>query len=94
MEDAPGWRRFVPFVLAIVFAGALAILIYRADHAADLRDRAAALQRHSYQVMLQAKTVEARVGSAEMPPVTASSLSTWRRLREGSWIMGFPLRRV
>jgi len=65
MEDAPGWRRFVPFVLAIVFAGALAILIYRADHAADLRDRAAALQRHSYQVMLQAKTVEARVGSAE-----------------------------
>ena len=55
----------MPFVLAFVFAAALAILIYRADHASDMRDRAIALQRHSYQVMLQAKTVEAKVGNAE-----------------------------
>lgn len=64
-DDLPRWRRFVPFVLAFVFAAALAILIYRADHAADMRDRAIALQRHSYQVMMQAKTVEAKVGNAE-----------------------------
>jgi signal transduction histidine kinase/ActR/RegA family two-component response regulator len=64
-DEPPRWRRFVPFVLAVIFAAALAILIYRADHASDLRDRAIALQRHSYQVMLQAKTVEAHIGSAE-----------------------------
>jgi signal transduction histidine kinase len=64
-DDLPGWRRFVPWLLAIIFALALSFLIYRADHASDLRDRAIALQRHSYQVMLQAKTVEARIGNAE-----------------------------
>jgi len=64
-DDLPRWRRSVPFVLAFVFAAALAILIYRADQASDMRDRAIALQRHSYQVMLQAKTVEAKVGNAE-----------------------------
>ncbi len=63
-DDLPLWRRLVPFALAIVFAGALGILIYRANHASDLRDRAIALQRHSYQVMLQAKTVEADIGIA------------------------------
>ncbi|MBT2188754.1 ATP-binding protein [Sphingobium nicotianae] len=64
-DELPLWRRLVPFALAIIFASALGILIYRADHASDLRDRAIALQRHSYQVMLQAKTVEADIGSAE-----------------------------
>ncbi len=64
-DDLPLWRRLVPFALALIFAGALAILIYRADHASDLRDRAIALQRHSYQVMLQAKTVDADIGRAE-----------------------------
>ncbi|MBB5984099.1 ATP-binding protein [Sphingobium lignivorans] len=65
VDELPRWRRWVPFVLAVVFAIALGCLIYLAGHAADLRDRAIALQRHSYQVMLQAKTVEARIGSAE-----------------------------
>ncbi|MBN8819171.1 MAG: response regulator [Sphingomonas sp.] len=64
-DDLPPWRRFVPFVLAIVFAVALGFLIYLADHASDQRERAIALQRHSYQVMLQAKTVEAKIGNAE-----------------------------
>jgi len=64
-DDLPRWRRLVPFVLAAIFAVGLAFLIYRADHAAELRDRALALQRHSYQVMLQAKTLEAKVGNAE-----------------------------
>ena len=64
-DDLPRWRRYVPFVLAAVFALALIFLLYRADQAANLRDHAIALQRHSYQVMLQAKTVEARIGNAE-----------------------------
>jgi signal transduction histidine kinase/CheY-like chemotaxis protein len=64
-DDLPRWRRFVPFVLAIVFAAALGFLIYLADNASEQRDRAIALQRHSYQVMLQAKTVEAKIGNAE-----------------------------
>jgi signal transduction histidine kinase len=65
VDDLPRWRRFVPFVLAAVFAVALGFLIYFADHAAEQRDRAIALQRHSYQVMLQAKTIEAKIGNAE-----------------------------
>jgi signal transduction histidine kinase/CheY-like chemotaxis protein len=64
-DDLPRWRRFVPFVLAIIFAAALGFLIYLADNASEQRDRAIALQRHSYQVMLQAKTVEAKIGNAE-----------------------------
>ena len=41
----PRWRRYVPFVLAAVFALALIFLLYRADQAANLRDHAIALQR-------------------------------------------------
>jgi signal transduction histidine kinase/ActR/RegA family two-component response regulator len=65
VDDLPRWRRIVPVVLALVFAIALGFLIHRADQAAELRDRAIALQRHSYQVMLQTKTVEAKIGNAE-----------------------------
>jgi len=64
-DELPRWRRAVPFVLAAIFAIALAYLIYLADHASEQRDRAIALQRHSYQVMLQTKAVEAKVGNAE-----------------------------
>ena len=64
-DETPLWRRLVPLVLAIVFALALGLLVYLANHASDARERAVALQRHSYVVMLQAKTVEAKVGNAE-----------------------------
>jgi len=64
-DETPRWRRLAPIALAMVFALALGLLIYLANHAATLRDRAIALQRHSYVVMLQARTVEARVGNAE-----------------------------
>jgi len=64
-DETPLWRRLVPLALAIVFALALALLVYLAGHASAARERAVALQRHSYVVMLQAKTVEARVGNAE-----------------------------
>ncbi|HWJ71094.1 MAG TPA: ATP-binding protein [Sphingobium sp.] len=64
-DETPLWRRSAPFALAVVFALALGLLIYLANHASTLRERAVALQRHSYVVMLQAKTVEAKVGNAE-----------------------------
>lgn len=64
-DDLPRWRKIVPWVLALIFAIALAFLIQRADHASEQRDRAIALQRHSYQVMLRAATIEAKVGNAE-----------------------------
>jgi len=64
-DETPLWRRVVPLGLAIVFALALGLLIYLAGHASTARERAVALQRHSYLVMLQAKTVEAKIGNAE-----------------------------
>jgi signal transduction histidine kinase/ActR/RegA family two-component response regulator len=65
VDESPRWRRLVPFLLALVFAMALGLLIYFANHASQQRELAVALQRHSYQVALQAKTVEANVGNAE-----------------------------
>jgi len=64
-DEPPRWRRIVPFAFAVVFSLALGLFIYQSNHAADLRERAVALQRHSYQVMLQARTVEAAIGNAE-----------------------------
>lgn len=64
-DETPRWRRLVPVALAIIFALALGLLIYLANHASTQRERAVALQRHSYLVMLQARTVEAKVGNAE-----------------------------
>ena len=64
-DDTPRWRRILPFVLAALFSLALGLFIYQSNRAADLRERAVALQRHSYQVMLQTKTVEAAIGNAE-----------------------------
>jgi len=65
VEESPRWRRFIPFVVAAICSIALGLFIYQSNRAADLRERAVALQRHSYQVILQTRTVEASVGNAE-----------------------------
>ena len=64
-DETPRWRRFVPFVVAALFSIALGLFIYQSNRAADLRERAVALQRHSYQVMLQARIVDASISKAE-----------------------------
>ncbi|MNL44922.1 hypothetical protein D3C87_1675320 [compost metagenome] len=44
-----------------------------------------------YRTTFSARWASAWVGRAPMPPVTASILSIWRRLKAGSWIMAIPL---
>jgi len=65
-DELPPWRRTVPLVLAVLLALALGLIVYLADRAAEERDRAIALQRHSFEVMLLASNLEGGIASSEV----------------------------
>ncbi|HZV56638.1 MAG TPA: ATP-binding protein [Sphingobium sp.] len=65
-DDLPPWWRTVPLILAILLAVALALIVYLADRAAEQRDSAMALQRHSFEVMMLATRLDGTIANAEV----------------------------
>ena len=64
-DELPRWGRTVPVVLGLLLALALGLLVYLANHAADQRDRAISLQRHSFEVMLLVNQLDGTISGAE-----------------------------
>jgi len=64
-DDLPRWRRLIPVALGVALALALGALLLLANRASEEREEALTLQRHSYEVIALARTVEGSVARAE-----------------------------
>ncbi len=64
-RPAPAWRIVALVALALLGAGVLAALIVSQSEANRQRDRALALQTHSYQVMILARTLSGTIARSE-----------------------------
>ncbi len=65
IDEIRGWRRAVPIILGVLLTLALASLFILANRAAQERERALALQRHSYEVMNLARKLQGTIAQAE-----------------------------
>src|ERR1044072_7659790 len=63
-DDLSHWRRLIPVALGVALALALGLLFVLANRAAEDREEALTLQRHSYEVIAVARTVERSVARA------------------------------
>ncbi len=86
-EERPGWRRAVPIVLGLLLILALGSLFYFASRASEERERALALQRHSYEVINLARKLDGTIAHAEtlLARYVVSMDSTTGRQYQDMW---------